>query len=189
MKDPDSIENKTNACSIKVTFAGQGLRGPNGPGEYSGGSGDNAGPGLGFTVSGSVNNGQIGFVDEPNSRGGADHMPVNPNGSWTIQQYGSFSDRSIYQFLSVSSGVIPTSVSTQPDGPSASKREISASTFKYYDFPGPVRNTKKGTLSFYEGEYDFAAKLINSNNESCEVKFHISMSLRGGTWTVHWRGR
>src|SRR5207244_2943201 len=84
--DPDSIDNRTNSCSIKVTFVGQGLKGPNGPGNYGG---YNAGPGLGFTVSGSVNSGQIGFVDEPNGRGGADHVSVNPNGSWTIQQYGS----------------------------------------------------------------------------------------------------
>jgi len=67
------------------------------------------------------------------------------------------SGSSIYQALSVESGLISSSVNTQPDGPSAKDREISGSSFKYYDFPGPVKNAKGGTLSFYAGEYDFAA--------------------------------
>ncbi len=79
--------------------------------------------------------------------------------------------------------------STQPDGPNAAFRRIEGNSFNYFDFPGPAESvTGRGNLTSYRGEWDFAAKVINGNQQ-CEVNFHISMTLQGGNWGAHWGSR
>lgn len=67
--------------------------------------------------------------------------------------------------------------------------EINGNKFTYFDFPGPITpDPSLGNLTYFRGEYDFVAKVIYGNQQ-CEVKFRISMMLKGGSWTAHWGSR
>jgi hypothetical protein len=183
--DPDSIENTTPNCSIKVAFTGSSgfLDIQNGSGIRSDKLEGGGGYGLGFTVSGSVRRGEIGRVETPRET-----QIVNPHGSWTIQQYVANSTRQTFE--ETGDHVWYRGSPTAPDGPSAPLRTIQGNKFSYADFPGPSKNYGKGlgNLTDYQGEWDFAVKVIDGKQQ-CEVKFHISMSLNQGKWTAHWGSR
>jgi YD repeat-containing protein len=183
--DPDSIENTTPNCSIKVAFRGSSgfLDIQNGSGIRSDKLEGGGGYGLGFTVSGSVTRGEIGGVETPTGT-----EIVNPHGSWTIQQYVANSTRQTFE--KTGDFVFYRGSATKPDGPSAPARKIQGNKFSYADFPGPSKNygEELGNLTGYVGEWDFAVKVIDGKQQ-CDVKFHISMTLNHGKWTAHWGSR
>jgi len=60
-------------------------------------------------------------------------------------------------------------------------------TFVWADHPGQSKHGYEGwpDLTAYEGDWDFAVKAINGNQQ-CEVKFHARMKLQNGNWEVNW---
>ena len=182
--NPDSIGNDTKFCSITVSFTGRNRLFTNGSGARNIPNVE-GGYGVGFTVTGRVNHGEIGRVERRNATD-----IVNPNGSWTLQQWVSESRRIKTDLLG--DRITYGSTETSPDGPSAPFREINGNRVTYFDFPGPItpfmyERRLVNITSFY-GEYDFAVKLVNGRQE-CEVKFHLSMVLRDGVWTASWGSR
>ncbi len=180
---PDYIEDTSDSCVIRVEFKGSNWLHKNGP--RTGGRGITGEVyGLGFTVSGYAYDGAIGVVEEGQFPFGLSKTPkvVNPNGTWTLQQFTAFSDKATY-----GSHIVPGSHSTFPDGPHESSRQIDGGTFVWSDFPGQAKHGYTGwpDLTAYEGDWDFAVKAI-SGNQQCEVKFHARMTLQNGNWEVNW---
>ncbi|HEX6717738.1 MAG TPA: DUF4214 domain-containing protein [Pyrinomonadaceae bacterium] len=177
--DPDSIANSTDVCNIRVSFTGSNSLFTNGAGVRS--ITDVApGYGVGFTVTGSVNS-EIGKVETPSGRD-----TVNPSGDWTIQQWVANSEQ--FSYDKAGNTVFFAGSQTHPDGPYAGFRQIAGNKFTYFDFPGPTTPNKGANLTYYRGEWDYAAKVIDGHQQ-CEVKFHISMRLQSGNWTAHWGSR
>ena len=173
---PATLQNHVDGvCSLMVSFNGPGFLKTDGPGLF----GDSYG--LGFTVLGSVAHGAIGKVEVTPTQTDT----VNANGSWVIQQWESDSyklTRDI-KYTQLFWGGTPA----HADGPYSPFRQVENQSFIYADFPGPKRQTADGKLTYAEAEFDFDIKLVNGSQQ-CEVKFHISMALRNGSFTANWRG-
>jgi hypothetical protein len=182
---PDVISNDSEFCGISVSFTGQNHLFKNGPGQRNITNVD-GGFGVGFTVTGIVRQGEIGKVEV----GWATIDTVNSNGQWTLQQWVAESRQITMD--KTGSHVVYASTQTEPDGPIASFRQINGNRITYVDFPGPITPlTYKGevlNMTSFRGEYDFDVKLVNGKQE-CEVKFHISISLKDGVWNASWGSR
>ena len=181
-ENPRSLQDTlVGYCSLRVDFAGQGFGHKNGPGYKK--SQNTAG--LGFTVSGYAENGEIGVIETGNVPGPPIKQVVNPNGEWTVQQWESDS------FTNVREGQ-PAPISggsaTRPDGPRLDFAKWDGGTFVYGDFPGFKVSTKAGKLIEGKAEFDFDVKMIKGA-VSCEVRFHASMSYSRGQPSVQWSGR
>jgi hypothetical protein len=180
----ETLHDKVDGvCELHVNFAGRGLFDKNGPGATTL-SGTHYG--LGFTVKGSVTEGDIGVVQTGVDRATGQPIRdvVNPNGTWTVQQW--FTGTSSYTYHDGSQNTVSTP--TRSDGPYNDWRLVSGNSFTYFDFPGPIPVFDNRILTSYDADMDFEMKVIRGNQQ-CDIRFSVKMQLRNGHFQAFWRAR